>query len=147
VAAVRAGTNEHADGHDVAVELEGKVDLVLDAGGPRFSKPSTIVRVRKDSYEIVRPGIYDQRIIERLLRTTILYVCSGNTCRSPMAEAITRQILSRQLHVSEDDLEKIASFDGCEAMVKRVRQDVYENGNLTPYFADKYQLFLELGLL
>src|SRR3954454_25014649 len=43
VAAVRAGTNEHADGHDVGVELEGKVDLVLDAGGPRFSKPSTIV--------------------------------------------------------------------------------------------------------
>jgi len=106
VAAVRAGTNEHADGHDIAGELEGKADLVLDAGGPRFSKPSTIVRVRKDSYEIVRPGIYDQRIIERLLRTTILYVCSGNTCRSPMAEAITRQILSAQLHVPEDDLEK-----------------------------------------
>ena len=106
VAAVRAGTNEHADGHDIAGELEGKADLVLDAGGPRFSKPSTIVRVRRDSYEIVRPGIYDQRIIERLLRTTILYVCSGNTCRSPMAEAITRQILSAQLHVPEDDLEK-----------------------------------------
>ena len=106
VAALKAGTNEHADGHDVARELEGKVDLVLDAGPPRFSKPSTIVRVRQDSYEIVRPGIYDQRIIERLLRTTILFVCSGNTCRSPMAEAIARHILSEKLHVPEDDLEK-----------------------------------------
>ena len=35
-------------------------------------------------------GVYDERIIERLLRTTILFVCSGNTCRSPMAEAIAR---------------------------------------------------------
>ena len=35
-------------------------------------------------------GVYDERIIERLLRTTILFVCSGNTCRSPMSEAIAR---------------------------------------------------------
>jgi protein-tyrosine phosphatase len=106
VAALKAGTNEHADGRDVARELDGNIDLVLDAGAPRFSKPSTIVRVHKDSYEIVRAGIYDQRIIERLLRTTILFVCSGNTCRSPMAEAITRHLLSEKLHVPEDDLEK-----------------------------------------
>jgi protein-tyrosine phosphatase len=106
VAAVKAGGNASAAGRDLAQELEGKVDLILDAGPPRYSKPSTIVRVLKDSYEIVRVGIYDQRIIERLLRTTILFVCSGNTCRSPMAEAITRQVLSEKLQVPPDDLEK-----------------------------------------
>ncbi|HEY7120311.1 MAG TPA: Sua5/YciO/YrdC/YwlC family protein [Tepidisphaeraceae bacterium] len=106
VAAVRAGSQEHAGGDEIARELAGKVDLVLDAGPPRYSKPSTIVRVRQDGYEIVRAGIYDQRIIERLLRTTILFVCSGNTCRSAMAEAITRQILAEKLRVSEEDLEK-----------------------------------------
>lgn len=106
VAAVKAGANVSADGRDLARDLEGKVDLILDAGAPRYSKPSTIVRVKKDSYEIVRVGIYDQRIIERLLRTTILFVCSGNTCRSPMAEAITRHMLAERLHVPEDDLEK-----------------------------------------
>lgn len=47
----------------------------------------------------------------------------------------------------DDDLDRIAKFEGCEDMVKRVRQDVYENGNLTPYFESKYQLFLELGVL
>jgi protein-tyrosine phosphatase len=106
VAAVKAGANTSADGADLARELDGKVDLILDAGPPRYSKPSTIVRVKHDSYEIVRVGIYDQRIIERLLRTTILFVCSGNTCRSPMAEAITRHMLAEKLHVPEDDLEK-----------------------------------------
>jgi L-threonylcarbamoyladenylate synthase len=106
VAAVKAGSNQSADGREIARELEGKVDLVLDAGPPRFSKPSTIVRVYKDSYEILRAGIYDQRIIERLLRTTILFVCSGNTCRSPMAEAIARHMLAEKLHVPEDELEK-----------------------------------------
>jgi hypothetical protein len=32
-------------------------------------------------------------------------------------------------------------------MVDRVKKDVFENGNLTPFFADKYQLFLALGVL
>ena len=97
VAAVRAGDNQTAD---------GRVDAVIDAGPPRFSKPSTVVRVRENSYDIIRPGIYDQRIIEKLLRTTILFVCSGNTCRSPMAEALARRIIADQLRIPEDDLEK-----------------------------------------
>jgi hypothetical protein len=47
----------------------------------------------------------------------------------------------------EEDLEKIASFSNYRAMVEKVREDVYENENLTPFWADKYQLFLELGVV
>jgi len=101
VVVTRAG----AEASTIARDLDGKVDLIIDAGPSRFSKPSTIVRVNNGKYEIVRSGIYDERIIERLLRTTVLFVCSGNTCRSPMAEAIARRILADKLHVSADDLE------------------------------------------
>jgi L-threonylcarbamoyladenylate synthase len=82
------------------------VDLVLNAGPTQYHKPSTILKIKGDSYEIVRSGVYDQRIIERLLRTTLLFVCSGNTCRSPMAEAIARQMLAKRLNVNEMELEK-----------------------------------------
>jgi protein-tyrosine phosphatase len=88
------------------VELDGKVELIIDAGHTRYSKPSTLLHVHPDRYEIVRQGIYDERIIEKLLRTTILYVCSGNTCRSPMAEALTRRLLAEKLGVTEADLER-----------------------------------------
>ena len=91
---------------EAAAQLEGKVNLVVDAGPTKYSKPSTMLKVGADRYEIVRQGVYDERIIERLLRTTILFVCSGNTCRSPMAEAITRHLLSQKLAVPEPDLEK-----------------------------------------
>ncbi len=89
----------------LAAELEGKVDLILDAGPTPYSKPSTLLRVRDGGYDLVRAGVYDARIIERLLRTTVLFVCSGNTCRSPMAEAIARHLLAGRLNVPEADLE------------------------------------------
>jgi tRNA threonylcarbamoyl adenosine modification protein (Sua5/YciO/YrdC/YwlC family) len=87
-------------------ELGGKVDLIFDAGPTKYSKPSTILKVSGNRFEIVRQGVYDERIIDRLLRTTILFVCSGNTCRSPMAEAITRRLLAEQLAVPEMELER-----------------------------------------
>lgn len=45
----------------------------------------------------------------------------------------------------DEDLAKIRAFDGCAEVVDRVKKDVFDNGNLTPYFADKYELFLALG--
>jgi len=92
----------------VDADLEAKVDLVLDAGPTRYNKPSTLLKVKADGsgYDVVRAGVYDERIIERLLRTTVLFVCSGNTCRSPMSEAIARKVLADELKVPPDDLEK-----------------------------------------
>jgi len=91
---------------ELARELDGKVDLFYNAGQPQYAKPSTLLKVHENRYEIVRAGVYDQRIIERLLRTTVLFVCSGNTCRSPMAEAIAKQVIAKKLNAHESDLEK-----------------------------------------
>lgn len=61
----------------------------------------------------------------------------------PMSEVEFRP----QIVKCDEDLAKIRAFDGCADMVDRVKNDVYENGNLTPYFADKFQLFLGLGVI
>jgi len=103
-----AGNSPQGPGTAIAQELADKVDLVLDAGPTRFNKPSTMLRVsdaKPGGYELVRAGVYDERIIERLLRTTILFICSGNTCRSPMAEALARAALSKKLNVPAEELE------------------------------------------
>jgi L-threonylcarbamoyladenylate synthase len=90
---------------DDFAETDAAVDLAVDAGPTRFSKPSTLLRVTSDRYDIVRAGVFDERIIQRQLRTTILFVCSGNTCRSPMAEALARKIIAESLGIAESDLD------------------------------------------
>lgn len=101
----RAADNGRFDSADLAAELDGKVDLIFDAGAPRFNKPSTLVKLSGDGYKVVRAGVYDERTIRRLMRTTILFVCSGNTCRSPMCEALARKVLSKRFGVEERELE------------------------------------------
>lgn len=61
----------------------------------------------------------------------------------PLSEAEFRP----QIVKCDEDLAKIRAFEGCADMVDRVKNDVFENGNLTPYFADKFQLFMRLGHL
>lgn len=105
VAFTRGGGNYSNTADALARELNSSVDLVIDAGPTRFSKPSTIVQVKENRVEIVRAGVYDERIIERMLRTTVLFVCSGNTCRSPMAEALAKAVMSEKLGLPQDHLE------------------------------------------
>lgn len=105
VIAVAADTNElAASAEDLKDRLDGRVDIIVDGGPTRFRKISTIVRVDGQSYNILRAGVYDERTVKRLATTVILFVCSGNTCRSPMAEGFMKQMLADRLQCGIDGL-------------------------------------------
>lgn len=89
---------------EVLTELDGKIDLLIDGGSTRYTKASTIVRVTGTSYEIVREGVYDKRIVDDFATFRILFVCTGNTCRSPMAGALARVMLAKKRGCPESEL-------------------------------------------
>ena len=105
----RRGDPPPMDVESAAAAVGESADLIVDGGRCRYAKPSTIVRVKTTQagpqITVEREGVYDERTIRRMLRWTMLLVCSGNTCRSPMAEAIARQMLSQQRSVAPDELE------------------------------------------
>ncbi|MCC7408924.1 MAG: threonylcarbamoyl-AMP synthase [Phycisphaeraceae bacterium] len=87
----------------------GVGEVVVDGGQCRYGTPSTIIRVRQtdkgQTIAVEREGVYDHAYVQKVLRRTILLVCSGNTCRSPMAQGLARQILARQTGLKESELE------------------------------------------
>lgn len=106
VALPPGGPHYDAPGDHVLEELGDAVPLAFDAGPTRYNKPSTTIHVSDGGYEIVRQGVYDKRMIDRAMMTNVLFVCSGNTCRSPMAEALARGLLAEKLGVGIDQLDE-----------------------------------------
>lgn len=51
--------------------------------------------------EIIREGAIPKSLIEDISYKLIIFVCTGNTCRSPLAEAILKQKLRDSKHASK----------------------------------------------
>ncbi len=91
------GTVSPRNAKDVLEALDGRIDLLIDSGPTRYGQDSTIVAVEGDTWRVVRQGVYSEREIARLVRKTILFVCTGNTCRSPLAAGLARKTLAQRL--------------------------------------------------
>jgi len=90
----RAGQPSPRCAEDVRGALDGAIDLLLDGGPTEHGRDSTIVRCEAGRWSIVREGALDARAVRRLLRRRILFVCTGNTCRSPLAAALAKRMLA-----------------------------------------------------
>jgi tRNA threonylcarbamoyl adenosine modification protein (Sua5/YciO/YrdC/YwlC family) len=82
-----------------------QIDLVIDAGPAEGGVASTVVQVIGDQVEILREGAIPESRIRQPGHQTILFVCRGNTDRSPLAAAILRRRLSAALGCPESELE------------------------------------------
>ncbi len=120
------GERPPVDAQQAAEAVKGHVELVVDGGHCRYAKPSTIVKITGaavggttggdggtgetggdgQTWAVQREGVYDKRYISKLTRYNLLMVCTGNTCRSPMAEGIARQMIAKQLGVQPDRLDQ-----------------------------------------
>jgi len=71
--------------------------LILDDGSTLHQQNSTTVRLTLDGrIEVSSDGVLSERDVLANLERTILFVCTGNTCRSPMAQAIAQDLLGKQ---------------------------------------------------
>ena len=82
------------------------VGLVLDDGRARYAQPATTIEVDESGFHVVRPGIVSEETLRRLSSLMVLFVCTGNTCRSPMAETLCRELLAERFGCRPDEIER-----------------------------------------
>jgi len=102
----KTGQPAATDAEQVLAQFSGQIDLLLDGGPCKYKKSSTVVKIGKEGLEILRAGVYSQEELEAMSEVKFLFVCTGNTCRSPMAKGIFRKYLAEKLQCEVDHLDK-----------------------------------------
>lgn len=80
------------------------IDLLCDSGPATLGQASAVVRLTGPELEVLREGTLSADEILRASATTVLFVCTGNTCRSPLAKVIARQKVATALRVETGQL-------------------------------------------
>lgn len=115
----RSGQPDTISASEVIDQLDDDVQLVLDDGRCQFGQPSSVVQVKDNRVRMLRRGVISESHLKRLSSHILLFVCTGNTCRSPMAEVLCRKRLAERLQCTPgdlDDLGVIVTSAGIAAM-------------------------------
>jgi protein-tyrosine phosphatase len=81
-----------------------EVAVVLDDGPCRFGRASTVVQVNGTRWSVLREGVVSAELVQRQTACLIVFVCTGNTCRSPLAEALCKRLLAERLGCAVEEL-------------------------------------------
>lgn len=100
----RSGQEETRSGQEVAEQIGQNIDLIIEDGVCRFGQSSTVLHVNGREVNILREGVVDEATIKQMSIYQALIVCTGNTCRSPMAELLLKKQLAEKLSCSVDEL-------------------------------------------
>lgn len=73
------------------------VSLIVDDGPTPTDRDATEVQVDGESWTVLKEGVITASELALFTPCHVLFVCTGNTCRSPMAQALCVKLLADRL--------------------------------------------------
>ncbi|MSR37326.1 MAG: threonylcarbamoyl-AMP synthase [Planctomycetes bacterium] len=100
----RSGEQPLCDPAIIDQQFGSALQILIDDGPSPLGNASTVVRCIGAELEVLREGILSRHEILHAAAAKIVFVCTGNTCRSPMAAALARRALATTLGIGANDL-------------------------------------------
>jgi protein-tyrosine phosphatase len=97
----------------LASSVSEAISIFVQGGPPSLGESSTVLRLgrssgeERPSFELLREGLHDLKTLRRTAGLRLLFVCTGNTCRSPMAEGLARRAIAKKLSCEDSDLNSL----------------------------------------
>jgi protein-tyrosine phosphatase len=97
-----------------------RLALVVADDAGMSDKPASVVRLLDGGWQLLREGAFSVAALEECSARMIVFVCTGNTCRSPLAEALCKKQLAERMSCDIADLPRrgiVAMSAGLSAAV------------------------------
>jgi tRNA threonylcarbamoyl adenosine modification protein (Sua5/YciO/YrdC/YwlC family) len=100
----RSGEPAATTAEEVMTAVGDDLAFVVDGGPSRYGRASTVALIDDSCWSILREGVLSERELSENAACRILFVCTGNSCRSPMAAALCQKHLAKRLGCRTEDL-------------------------------------------
>jgi L-threonylcarbamoyladenylate synthase len=102
-----SGQSPAVNAKEVIERFAGKIEMLIDGGPTSHKLNSAVVKLDKWGAKVLRQGVIPESQVLETAEITILFVCTGNSCRSPMAEGLFKKHLAEKMGCSVDRLKDI----------------------------------------
>jgi protein-tyrosine phosphatase len=89
------------DGTEFDLHSGPCLELLLDGGPARLAESSCVLQIGDGHFKVLREGLIGIEQLRAAAGLRLGFACTGNTCRSPMAEAWARKRIAEELKIAE----------------------------------------------